>query len=311
MITLGFNLVTILICYYLINRVNIKIREDVAYLHTNTCCSNIDQLIEALRYHANLIDKIICDIDLLASEGQVKPITRVINPNIKIDPLPITDHGIVVGKTKSGKTNLLFSQIIRKINSGQEVRIIDVKKEIGPIFRNHATIIDGKDAVAEFQNIVKLAEERQELFAEASNEYKKPVTNIEKYRQVTGRSLPDITLVVEELLYLKECGIDESSLIKALVICRSAGIWILVAVQLLRQDVLSRKGSINFGYRAFQGPYDRWAFDTLFPSADDEFKNKARQFLGQAGKAVISIDDNYSVETIPYIEDEVLEEWMN
>lgn len=282
----------------------------------------IEEFDELWEYQYKLNDKLVNDIDLLSSYGQVpikEPLVKsaeIPKPNhnliIESDDLPLRDHGLVVGKTKSGKSNVLNSLIIRSVQDNQEVRILDVKREMGPVFGNHCVIIDRDDAAQAFIDVVNEADERQKIFAEASKRSGKRIANLDDYHNVTGDySLRHVKLVVEEWMYLNEDGIDDSQLIKAMVICRSAGIWLLVALQLLRNDTMSRKASINFGFRVFLGPYDTWAFKSMFDGADEAFKEKAKKFLGKSGKAVVSIEGELETRTMPFIEDEVLEEWIN
>lgn len=224
--------------------------------------------------------------------------------------LPKQGHAMIVGKSGSGKSNVAMGLIIERIQSGQQIYIIDTKNELGPLFKRHcAKVVDENGADRLFSELAQEAKRRQDLFAEVTEQHKKPCRDLGEYFKITGNKLPIITLVIEELVALSEV-IDQSRLVRLLVIGRSAGIFVLALAQYLRKDVIDRKGSINFNTKVFLGAYDRIAFDLLFGSVPTSVSKHAQEYLGAPGKGVVEEGGEIVYRSFPRVHDYHLEAWI-
>lgn len=224
--------------------------------------------------------------------------------------LPKQGHAMIVGKSGSGKSNVAMGLIIERIQSGQQIYIIDTKNELGPLFKRHcAKVVDENGADKLFSELAQEAKRRQDLFAEVTEKHKKPCRDLGEYLKITGNKLPIITLVIEELVALSEV-IEQARLVRLLVIGRSAGIFVVALAQYLRRDVIDRKGSINFNTKVFLGAYDRIAFDLLFGSVPNNVSKEAQDYLGSPGKGVIEENGSIGYRTFARVHDYHLEAWI-
>lgn len=230
---------------------------------------------------------------------------------VEQDTLPLTGHLIAVGQTGSGKSNFAMSQIIRRICAQHLIYVIDTKNEIGPIFKKYCTKITDQNGAEDMINrMLQIAQDRRTLFSETTNKYQKPCRDIGEYKKVTGRQLPIITLLVEELIVLMGI-IDQEVLVNLLVLGRSAGVFVLALSQYIKADVLDRKGSINFNTRVYLGKWDQISTQILFGSISKKDIIKMREFCGPAGSAIIQDQSgNLSYQQIPQIHDHVLEPYI-
>lgn len=263
----------------------------------------------------DLITKVVSlqsDIDDYLSDGQVTvpptkksataPTSPLITANIaRIDDgLPLQGHTFVLGNSNGGKSNLIMGQIIKRLANGQEVHVIDTKEEIGPIFGRHCEVVGPEGAEDKFAEMLSIAKERRKLFAEASGRLKKPVRDLGEYMKVTGERLPIITLIIEEMIVLMD-QIKEEDLITMLVMCRSAGIFVLAVSQYLDRNILSRKGAVNFNTRVFLGRYDRIAASILFGTLEKADTDRIKEYVGFPGKAAIQEGNTITTRTMPLI----------
>lgn len=224
--------------------------------------------------------------------------------------LPKQGHAMIVGKSGSGKSNVAMGLIIERIESGQQIYIIDTKNELGPLFKRHcAKVVDENGADRLFTELAQEAKRRQDLFAEVTEKHKKPCRDLGEYLKITGNKLPIITLVIEELVALSEV-IEQARLVRLLVIGRSAGIFVVALAQYLRRDVIDRKGSINFNTKVFLGAYDRIAFDLLFGSVPNNVLKEVQEYLGSPGKGVIEENGSLGYRTFARVHDYHLESWI-
>lgn len=225
------------------------------------------------------------------------------------DYIPLTGHTLLVGRTGSGKSNVLMSQIIRRLRAKHQVTIVDSKREFKSLFKKHCTIVTMDQAEDKFIELIKIADERMELFSDTSEEYRKPCRNATEYRKLTGKKLPTISIIVDELIVLMST-IKESELIKLLVLGRSSEVFVICASQYIKADILSRKGIVNFTNRVFLGDYDRISCSLIFDSLEPEDTKLIRDYVGDPGKAALMKNNTLIVVTMPEVTDEYLEEWL-
>lgn len=223
--------------------------------------------------------------------------------------IPLIGHTIIVGQSGSGKSNLIMGDIVRRLEAGQQLHIVDVKKELGPIFRKHCTIVTVEDAVSKMNELLEQATIRQDLFAAASEQYSKLCRDVTEYAQLTGNQLSTIVLVLEELVMLTD-QIPQDKLIQLLVTGRSAGIYVVALAQYLNKDVLERKGSINFNTRVFLGKWDNITTGILFGSVDSPTKNRLSGFVGEPGKGIVERDGKFITRLFERMDNEQLEKYL-
>lgn len=218
---------------------------------------------------------------------------------------------LVVGKSGSGKSNVLMSQIIRRLRAGQELYVIDTKNEIGPIFKRYLhKLVKPDGAVDLMKKMLEIAQDRNCLFEEAADQYERPVRDLDEYHKVTGVKLPVVCLVVEELIVLMDL-IPQDELIKLLVLGRSAGVFVLALSQYLTAKILERKGAVNFNHLIFLGKFDRISIDILFGSLDVEVVKEFKQFLGAPGRAMVEVDGTLlEPQVMPRVQDTHLIPYM-
>lgn len=259
------------------------------------------------------IEKLYDEIDLIASEGPQPSPKRLPEPaTVDLsnqrelnDGLPLQGHTLIVGKSGSGKSNVLMSQIIRRLQAGQVIHCIDTKDEIDPIFGRHVQCVPTDMAKQKFEEMLRIASERRKLFAATSQTRQQPVRDYGEYFKVTGQKLPTVTLICEELIVLMG-EVDEDLLIKLLVTGRSAGVFVVALSQYLKADILSRKGSINFNTAVFLGQYDSIAAGLMFGNMEKEDVKALREFLGSPGKAAVMEQGQLRTATFPRVTENYL-----
>lgn len=240
---------------------------------------------------------------------QPEPIIIEEKPVKLDDHIPLHGHGIIVGQTKSGKSNVLMSQIIRRHEAGHEIHIIDVKYEMAALFENIADVVEIEQATDKFQELFEITKQRQQLFRETGRKLKKPCLNAADYRKLTGNKMSTITLVVEELIVLMDT-VDQKDLIKLLVIGRSAEVFVIAAAQYLNAKIINREGSINFTTRVFLGKYDKYAIPILFGNLEPDEVIEIQNHVGRPGMAALQIDNQLLTVRMPLVPSELLERYM-
>jgi DNA segregation ATPase FtsK/SpoIIIE-like protein len=227
------------------------------------------------------------------------------------DGLPLRQHAIIVGASGSGKSNTVMSLIVRKIRDKQHLHIIDAKYELGPIFGKQKNVWITKPdyAEAKFDELIAMAEMRQNMFAQASELCGCLVRDYGEYFKVTGLKMPIITLVVEELIVTMG-AVKEDKLVKLLVTGRSAGIFVVACSQYLKADILSRKGSVNFSTRVFMGRWDSTTASILFGSLTKAQTEEYQNYTGAPGKAIVEINGELSTKQMPRISEAQLQQYM-
>lgn len=261
------------------------------------------------------LDMLSRDVDMLCSDGQAPPVNTKSHsaPKVTIpgnvgeinDGLPLEGHGLIVGKSGSGKSYVLMSQIIRRIKAGQQVHCIDTKDEISPIFGDYIQCVSTTGAERKIKDMLKLAQERRELFKTATKQYNRPCRNFHEYKALTGEDMPVICLVVEELIVLMGI-IDEDPLIEMLVVCRSAGVFVVCLAQVIKADILSRKGTLNFNWQVWLGKYDRIAASLLFGNLDKIDQKTIADHVGEPGAAAIQMDGEIVCTQMPNVTEDYL-----
>ncbi len=211
-------------------------------------------------------------------------------------------HILIVGQSGSGKSNVAMSQIMRRINSEQDVHIIDTKNELLPIFSKQCKAVALDGAEEKFNELLATVEIRHRLFAKTSHDLEKPCRDFGEYFKLTGNKLPIVCLVVEELIVMMDT-IKPELLTKLLVIGRSAGVFVIALAQYIKADILPRKACINFHTRVFLGRYDRIAIGLLFGEVEKIDSEQLRSYLGPAGKAVVEEGTKLYTRTMPLVED--------
>lgn len=269
---------------------------------------------DSLNCMMDVVEQLHQELDHLASDGPQpepkqppKPVAAgVDNGNVAPldnDSLPLQGHTIVVGQSGSGKSNVAMSQVIRRLRDGQQLYCIDTKNEIGPIFRRHmCRVVKPDEGMELITELLIMAEERQALFAETSDQLEKPCRDFGEYFKRTGNQLPVITLVVEELIVLMPI-IGQDLLIQLLVLGRSAGIFVLAMSQYLKADILDRRGSVNFNCRVFMGKYDSIGCGILFGNMDKSEAAQVREFVGSPGKAAVDENGLIRLTNMPRVQD--------
>lgn len=201
-------------------------------------------------------------------------------------------------------------QIMRRLSDGQEVHIVDKKNELGPIFKKHAKIWNASETEEAIAFLREKIEERTILFANTMEEFGYPIEGIDDYVEMTGNSLPIITLVIEEWLALIDENVNINVLNSLLMLGRSSGVYVMVLAQYINDKIMKRKTSINFTTVVFLGKFDRIAANILFGTLEKEFVTEAQRFMGPPGKALIYANNAMNMVVVPKINRELLAEWM-
>ena len=261
------------------------------------------------------LDMLQRDMDICCSGGQPPPentkkssapkVTVAGNTADLNDGLPLEGHGLIVGKSGSGKSYVLMTQIIRRIKAGQEVHCIDTKDEIAPIFGEYVECVTPAGADKKIKDMLKLASERRDKFKAATKQYNRPCRNFHEYKTLTGEDMPVVCLIVEELIVLMGI-IDEDPLIEMLVVCRSAGVFVVCLAQVIKADILSRKGTLNFNWQVWLGKYDRIAANLLFGDLDKIDTKMIADHVGEPGAAAIQMNGEIVCTQMPNVTEDYL-----
>jgi hypothetical protein len=275
-----------------------------------------EQVFDLLHNHKDAIVKLqnaqlyVPATQLFLSQVPTQTITSMLE-QVESTELPDYGHTIIVGKSGSGKSNIVMLEIIKRIKAKHEIYIVDTKQELGPIFGKHCKKVVGTDSATEIMNeLLKIAKERRDKFMQASAIFTKPCRDRKEYEKLTGERMPTITLVLEELIVLMG-RIEQDQLIELLVVGRSAGVFIFALSQYLKADILDRKGSINFMSRVFLGRWDMISIKILFGPIPKNDAHIFQEFLGPPGKGLVELEgQRIDTVTFPRIDDKQLEEWM-
>lgn len=286
---------------------------------------------QALKQYPAKFQEIYNELDMLASEGQAPRIVEqkqqfeespkpaklknsvlAQNPNRKPVQTPLSPEGhtIVVGQTGSGKTNTLMIEILSRMQLGHELHLVDTKGELAQILENHIEVYDTSNCTELITRMTQVAKDRMAMFANTGRQLKVPITNIHEFREATGRHIPIITIVVEELIVLTS-RIDMSVLQDLYAMGRSSGVYIFALTQLMKADILPREMSVNIKHRVYMGPVDRIAMKCLFTGGiPKHILAEAETHLGPSGHALLYTDNKWSCVKIPLVDREVLSELM-
>lgn len=260
--------------------------------------SEVAPLQEALAKYPKVIENIYKELDLLASEGQAPKVivqkqeikkNREVDPNKKPiqDPIPHEGHCILVGQNGSGKTNTMMVSLLSRMEDGHEVHLIDTKGELGQIFENHVSVYKPEDVVKVIRKFTQAAKDRMEFFATTGRQLKQPIRDIKEYREVTGKPMPTISIIIEELIVVTD-AIDADELTELFVAGRASGIYVFALAQLLKADILPRKCSVNILTKIFMGAPDKIALRVLYPGGiPDHVMSEASRHLGPSGQALM------------------------
>lgn len=274
-------------------------------------------MFESLRKELDMVMSIgpQPEINLLTKPAPVSTKSAPVIDNVNVAPLesdtlPLSGHTIVVGQSGSGKSNVVMSQTIERMNDGQEIFCIDTKNELSSIFKRHMKkTVPPEQGETLIRELLAIAKQRQALFEVTSEDHERPIRDYAEYERVTGTELPLITLVVEELIVLMPL-IGQDLLIQLLVLGRSAGVFVLAAAQYLKADILDRKGSVNFNTSVFLGKYDRISTGILFGNVTRAEMTEIQEFVGAPGRAAISENGNIRTHTMPRVYDYHLAPYM-
>ena len=273
-------------------------------------------LQEALAKYPKVISSIYGELDMLASEGQapklpakpklpthqikfvpdefeleekLPPHPALNNPNRKPleDPIPHEGHCVLVGQNGCGKTNTMMVSLLSRMQAGHEVHLIDTKNELGQIFENHVSVYKPEDVVRVIRKFTQAAKDRMQFFADTGRQLKQPIRDIKEYREVTGKTMPTISIIIEELIVVTD-AIDADELTELYVAGRASGIYIFALAQLLKADILPRKCSVNIMTKIFMGAPDKIAMRVLYPGGvPKHILSEAYQHLGPSGQALM------------------------
>lgn len=174
-----------------------------------------------------------------------------------------------------------------RIEAGHQVHLIDTKNELEQIFRNHAHVYKPEDTVKLIRSMTQAAKDRMQLFSDTGTAMKRPIQKLSEYNEATGQNLPIIYIFIEEMILIMDM-IDADELTELFVAGRSSGVYIYMAMQLLKADILPRKCSVNALNRVFMGSPDIYAWKVLYPGGvPAEIKAQATTYLGPEGHAMV------------------------
>jgi len=286
----------------------------------------IQPVQQVLEEYPPVIKRIYADIDLLFSEGQASPQTlakidalpgpRPFKPDPNMidieDPLPVVGHVLVSGQSGGGKTNALMLAARTRLLAGHQVHIIDSKNELAQIFERHAKVYTPDQTAKVVKLLVQAAKDRMQIFSDTGRRLKEPCRDIWEYERLTGKEMPVISLVVEELILLLEY-ITSSELTRLYVAGRSSGVFVFAATQMLKANIIERECSINITRRVYLGAPDKIAMRVMFPGGiPKEVMARAEQHLGPAGHGLMfdSQTSEFTIIKLPRVPDEMLAEFM-
>lgn len=283
------------------------------------------------------LDKIQDDLDLIASEGQAKAKPKTVllppadidfdieeveeivannflSPNTKpiIDPLPLEGHTLLVGQNGSGKTNTLMVSILSRMQAGHNIHLIDSKNELAQIFENHMEVYKAIDVLKVVRKLTQVAKDRMEMFGRVGREMGEPIRDIWEYREITGKNMPIITLVVEELIMITDM-VDAEELTELYIAGRASGVFVFACTQLLKADILPRKCTANIMNRVYMGAPDKIAMRVLFTGGiPNDIRNQAHTHLGPSGKALYynGNKNEFALVTLPRVDRDILKGLM-
>lgn len=208
-------------------------------------------------------------------------------------------NGLVVGRIGSGKSNLLhviIQQLSAKYSPAElSLYLIDLKQAEFHVYGQyklpHARVVASKTDRAfclnVLQEVYREIEKRNNMFTLASNEFHSSVVNLEEYRTVTGRVMPQLLLIADEFTVLfsvdDKISIEARRLIEQIAkLGRSSGIHLLLATQALQHNTLSATVKDQFVIRiALQ--CDNSTIETIFGA-----HNQLARTLKRRGEAIIN-----------------------
>lgn len=219
---------------------------------------------------------------------------------------------MLVGQNGSGKTNILMNSTLARIQAGHDIHIVDQKNELAQIFENHVHVYKPEQTVELIRRLTQAAKDRMEHFGQVARQLKEPIRDIWEYEEVTGKKLPIIWLVLEELI-LVTAQIDQNELTELFVAGRSSGIFVYAAVQNLKAETLSTNSSINIMNKVFVGSPNKLAMRTLFKTEmPKDVYIKANNFLGEPGKGLLynSAKHSFDFVSFPRVDRDILKSLM-
>jgi ABC-type lipoprotein export system ATPase subunit len=106
---------------------------------------------------------------------------------------------VLVGQSGSGKTNILMNSTLARIQQKHEVHLVDQKNELAQIFERHVKVYQPDQTLELVRRLTLAAEDRMEHFGQVARQLGEPIRDVWEYEEVTGKKLPIIWLVLEEL----------------------------------------------------------------------------------------------------------------
>lgn len=230
--------------------------------------------------------------------------------SIPHDGLSLTKHIFITGQTGKGKSNTAIIGIMRRIEAGHDVRIIDSKRQLSQLFKRHASIYTPQQATSVITELVTEADRRMQLFDAAAEEYGEPIADVWEYEDITGIELPIISLVIEELLVITSL-IDHDVLKKLLALGRSSGVFCYSLAQRASNEVIPSSIMVNFQVRVYLGAADMYAFKSMFPGGiPSKIKSQLDNHLGPVGHALVYNDDLFELIKFPAVSRELSKQFM-
>lgn len=215
---------------------------------------------------------------------------------------------MLVGQNGSGKSNVLMNSIIARMQAGHDIHMVDQKNEFAQIFENHINIYKPDQTVEIVRKLTQAAKDRMDHFGLVARQMKRPIRDIWEYEKVTGKKLPIIWLILEELILVTE-QIDQKELTELFVAGRSSGVFVYAACQHLTTETLSSSSSVNILNKVYMGNPKPRNMQTLFKTEiSKEIYSKANTFLGKPGKGLYlnEIDNSFTFIEFPRVDEEML-----
>jgi S-DNA-T family DNA segregation ATPase FtsK/SpoIIIE len=262
---------------------------------------NRELLIQAINAEASTVKKVITKVTVEQSElwtknsspGLTIPIGRTVSQGIQNFTFGFDSevyHGLVGGKTGSGKSVLLHNIIVNgaRLYSPDELQFILLDYKEGTEFKIYAglphTRVLSIDSEREFG--LSVLEFLQETINERGKAFKEAgVANITDYRSATNKKLPRFVVVIDEFQVLLSGGdtlaVKSSDVLADIVKRgRSFGIHILLSTQTLFDTDISVSTLSNIGLRIGLMMQEADAVKLM------HFDNIAPSKLQRAGQAI-------------------------
>lgn len=250
--------------------------------------------LSKLVYHKDFRDKLVFPIGI--SEENEK---YYIDFNLKSGML-------VSGETGSGKSIFLNSVIISLLlkNTPDDLQFIfidprDVEfKAYEGIPHLYGSVYSDKDeSFKVLKQVMKIMEERQKLFI------KNKVTDIESYNENNENKLPQILLVIDEILDILDAEMVKKFVDKILIEGYKYGIHLILATSSYFKTYFEQETTDMFNYIL--------TFDLASKEQANFIRIKYSDLLSLHGDALVRKQSNILDIQTPYVSDKDIEEITN